>query len=141
MGTCRYAKGPEIERESAANNIEELRKDAGRSNSLLAGGLQSGPFEQEFHELVLRDAAEGWMSKPIPFTEATFQARAVPGMGVHPGFKKDRSVKVRAVCNFSWCTPWLLDGHKRSSYKEAKSRSVNGCTWLPERFSHDHLIS
>ena len=118
------------------HRIEDLWNDAERSNMLLADELKSDAFEQEFHTLVSKDAAEGWMSKPIPFSKDAFQARAVPGLGVQQGFKKDGSVKVRAVYNYSWCAP---ECGKSSSYRERKSRSVNGCTWLPEKLSHDHL--
>ena len=131
--------GPEVEEVSVAKDIDDLRNDAGRSNALLADELRSDAFEHEFHALVSKDAAEGWMSKPVPFSGASFQARAVPGLGVQQGLKKDGSIKVRAVYNFSWSTPWPLEGGKRSCYREAKSRSVNGCTWLPEKLSHDHL--
>ena len=48
-------------------------------------------------------------------------------------------MKVKAVYNFSWSAPWPPEVGKRSSYREAKPRSVNGCTWLPEKLSHDHL--
>ena len=89
--------GPEVAEVSVANDIEDLRNDAGRSNALLADELRSDAFEQEFHALVSKDAAEGWMSKPVPFSEASFQARAVPGLGVQQGLKKDGSIKVRAV--------------------------------------------
>jgi len=32
-----------------------------------------------------------------------------------------------------------VDSGKKISYKAAKDRSVNGCTWFPEKVSHDHL--
>ena len=131
--------GTAVDEDSSARNVEDLRKDVWGSNKLLAKELRKDAFEEEFHQLVLKDAAQGWMSEPAKASEAFLQARAVPGVGVQQGLKKDGSVKVRAVYNFSWSTPWPVDAVKRIPYKEAKARSVNGCTWLPEKLSHDHL--
>lgn len=131
--------GTAVDEDSSARDVEDLRKDVWGSNKLLAKELRKDAFEEEFHQLVLKDAAQGWMSEPAKASEAFLQARAVPGVGVQQGLKKDGSVKVRAVYNFSWSTPWPVDAVKRIPYKEAKARSVNGCTWLPEKLSHDHL--
>ena len=124
---------------ASARDVEDLRKDIWGSNKLLAKELRKNAFEEEFHKMVVGDAQRGWMSEPTRASVSLLDARAVPGVGVQQGIKSDGSIKVRAVYNFSWSTPWPVDAVKRISYMEAKARSINGCTCLPEKLSHDHL--
>ena len=123
---------------STTRDVDDLRNDIWRSNKLLAKELRKNEFEDEFHALVLGDARRGWMAEPKKASGSLLDTRAVPGIGVQQGVKSDGKTKVRAVYNFSWCSPWPGEATKRISFMEGKARSINGCTCPPEKLSHDH---
>ena len=120
-------------------DVDTLFNDRLRSNCFLASQVRVDEQVDELHKLVEKDAAQGWMTEPVPAEEVhPVDVRNVPGRGVAQ-LKADGSTKVRAVFDYSWCAPEPECKSKRLPRKIAKERSINGCTWLPEKCSHDHL--
>ena len=82
-------------------DVEELRQDGWRSNKVLTSEMRDDEHEEELHRLVLKDAAQGWMSYPVIASEDEHDVvRAVPGHGIAQELKADGSTKVRAVFDF-----------------------------------------
>jgi len=122
-------------------DVGALFNDRQRSNSFLASHVRADEQVEELHKLIEKDASQGWMTAPVHVAEDhPDDVRAVPGRGVAQ-FKPDGSTKVRAVFDYSWCAPGPESQSKRLPRKVAKEQSINGCTWLPEKCSHDHLDS
>ena len=136
----RCGMGSVIEHSESVRDAEGLWQDTRRSNEILTSEMRDDEHEDELHRLVLKDEAQGWMSYPVEASEEEHVfVRAVPGHGIAQGLKPDGSTKVRAVFNFSWCAPEQDSDTKRLPRKVAKARSINGCTRLPEKLSHDHI--
>lgn len=119
-------------------DVEALRANCHASNCQLADTMRADSFEEAVHELTCADASRGWMSYPVPASQCDLTCvRAVPRFGIEQGVKKDGSIKVRAVDNFSWIAP---DADvPQQTRRQCKLASLNGCTSVPERIQHDHL--
>ena len=119
-------------------DVGRLKSQCLSSNQCLIDTIRDDPHEAAIHELACSDAARGWMSQPMPALQCDLECtRAVPRFGVAQGVKKDGSVKVRAVDNFSWIAPCV--GDERLNRKQSKAASLNGCSHIPETIKHDHL--
>ena len=130
--------GAACEVSSAIGDVGLLRSQCRSSNQHLIDRIRDDPHEEAIHEMACADATRGWMSHPMPASQCDLECtRAVPRFGVVQGVKKDGSVKVRAVDNFSWTAPCLSG--ERLTRKQSKATSLNGCTHIPEVIKHDHL--
>ena len=130
--------GAACEASSAIGDVGLLKSQCRSSNQHLIDTIRDDPHEEAIHELACADAARGWMSHPTPALQCDLECtRAVPRFGVVQGMKKDGSVKVRAVDNFSWSAP--CPGGERLTRKQSKATSLNGCTHIPEVIKHDHI--
>ena len=131
--------GEAVECQESIGDVGALHEDRLRSNSVLESHVRDDEQAGELHKSIRKDAAQGWMSEPVLASEVGPDGgRAVPGRGVAQ-LRADGSTKVRAVFDFSWSAPAPEQQGRRLPRKEAKARSINGCTWLPEKCSHDHL--
>jgi hypothetical protein len=131
--------GSAVDGPVVVGDVGALFSDRLRSNSILASHVRADEQVEELHKLIGKDVAQGWMTAPVPASEVhPEEVRAVPGRGVAQ-LKADGSTKVRAVFDYSWCAPGPESQSKRLPRKIAKEHSINGCTWLPEKCSHDHL--
>ena len=86
--------------------IDDLSQDRQRSNELLLKSLRQDKFADELMDLTLRDAKLGRMSQPVLVDSCDLhKVLLAPRFAVEQGFKKDGSIKIRAVDNFSWSCP------------------------------------
>ena len=130
--------GKLVEGSAVVGDIDALYHNRNHSNGVLASMVRADKNWEELHKIIEKDAAQGWMSEPVPFVESQVDGRAVPSRGVAQP-RADGTTKVRAVFDYSWCAPQPDSEAKRLPRKMAKAHSVNGCTWLPEKCTHDHL--
>ena len=130
--------GSAVEGPAVVGDISALFHNRKHRNGFLASTVSADENGDELHNLIVKDAAQGWMSEPVPVDVSQDEVRAVPGRGVAQ-FRADGTTKVRAVFDYSWCAPEPESKAKKLPRKVAKEQSVNGCTWLPEKCTHDHL--
>ena len=75
--------GSAVEGPVVVGDVDALFNDRLRSNCFLASQVRVDEQVDELHKLVEKDAAQGWMSVPVPFEEVhPVDVRNVPGRGV-----------------------------------------------------------
>ena len=92
--------------------VESSREHLARSNGQLLASLREDAYAAELMSLTENDSALGRMSPPVPVEQCDLGSMLLaPRFAVEQGLKKDGSVKIRAVDNFSWsCAPEDVSG-------------------------------
>ena len=113
--------GSAVEGPAVVGDIDALYHNRKHSNGFLASKVKIDENGHELHSLIVKDAAQGWMSEPVPVDASQDEVRAVPGRGVAQ-FRADGTTKVRAVFDYSWCAPGPESEAKRLPRKVAKEQ-------------------